>query len=64
MQATAETEIPLSKEQLEHLYKMINQVQISSVPFGSLAQTDSEFTSSLNSAQWIIDSGASEHMTN
>ena len=64
MQATAETEIPFSKEQLKHLYKMINQVRLSSVPSGSLAQTGSAFTSSLNSAPWIIDSSASDHMTN
>ena len=43
---------------------MINQVQLSSVPSGSLSQTSSAFTSSLNPTPWIIDSGASDHMTN
>ena len=32
MQATAEIEILFIKEQLEHLYRMMNEVQLSSVP--------------------------------
>ena len=43
---------------------MINQVQLSTVPSGSLVQTSTAFTSSLNSALWTIDSGAFDHMTN
>lgn len=57
------TEIPFRNKQPEHLYKMINQVQLSGVPSRSLAQRASAFTSSLNSAPWIIDPGASDHMT-
>ena len=49
MQAIAEIEIPFSKEQLEYFSKMMNHVQLSSVPSGSLAPTSNAFTSSLNS---------------
>ena len=39
MQTTAETEItPFSKEQLDHLYKLLNYNQVSNTPLGSLAQ--------------------------
>ena len=49
MQATVETEIPYSKEQLKHLYKMLKQVQLSCVCSGSLTQTSGPFNISLNS---------------
>ena len=52
MQAIVETDILFSNEQL------------SGVPFGSLAQTGSAFTNSLNSAPSTIDSSTSDHMTN
>ena len=43
---------------------MINQVQLSIVPSGSLVQTSTAVTSSLNSPLWTIDSSAFDHMTN
>ncbi|RVW70344.1 hypothetical protein CK203_048761 [Vitis vinifera] len=48
MQAIAEIEIPFSKEQLEYFSKMMNHVQLSSVPSGSLAPTTKVISMSQN----------------
>ena len=48
MQDTIETKIPFSKKQIDHLYKMTNQVQLSCVPSSSQALIDSAFTNFLN----------------
>ena len=51
---------------MEHLQKLLKSNLVSGIPTGSLAQTGSglsSFSCSLTSAPWIIDSGASDHMT-
>ncbi|RVW26078.1 hypothetical protein CK203_112555 [Vitis vinifera] len=48
MQAIAEIEILFSKEQLEYFSKMMNHVQLSSVPSGSLAPTTKIISMSQN----------------
>ena len=60
---------PFTKEQLEHLYKLFT-TKMSVTPSSSLAQKSISFSAALLSskpdskAPWIIDSGASDHMTN
>lgn len=60
---------PFTKEQLEHLYKLFT-TKMSVTPSSSLAQKCISFSATLLSskpdskAPWIIDSGASDHMTN
>lgn len=61
----AETNL-FSKEHMDHLLKLLNSNPPSGIPNGSLAQTGSPpsaISSYLTSTSWIIDSGASEHMT-
>lgn len=56
-------EVPcLSKEQMEQLLQLLKPNPPLPTPVGSLAQTGSA-ASVLSSAPWIIDSGASDHMT-
>ncbi|RVW99495.1 Copia protein [Vitis vinifera] len=57
---------PFSKEQMDHLLKMLKSNSLSGIPSVSLAQTDSApnvFSCCFNSTPWIIDSRASDHMT-
>ena len=57
------------KEQLEHLYKLFQSPQFSINPSCSLAQTGNYLTAALSSVKsnhsysWIINSGATNHMT-
>ncbi|KAH9650093.1 protein kinase domain-containing protein [Citrus sinensis] len=56
----------LSKEQIDHLIKLLTSNPPPSTPRGSLAQTGSIINalfSHSTTAPWIIDSGASDHMT-
>ena len=59
---------PFTKEQMDHLLKLLRTNSLSGIPNVSLAQTGSE-SSALSChlksgpAPWIIDSGASDHMT-
>ena len=56
----------LSKEQIAHLIKLLTSNPPPSTPSGSLAQTGSIINalfSHSTTAPWIIDSGASDHMT-
>ena len=50
----------LSRTQMEQLLKLLNFNPSTTAPVGSLAQIGSVFSS----PPWIIDSGASDHMTN
>ncbi|XP_074556441.1 uncharacterized protein LOC141812295 [Curcuma longa] len=54
-----------NKEQLDQLLKLIKSNFSSGIPSVSLAQTGSnpKALSCLNSSPWIIDSGASDHMS-
>ena len=57
---------PFSKEQMDHLFKLLKSNSLSSIPCIALAQTSSNpnaLSCSLNFAPGIIDSGASDHMT-
>ena len=57
---------PLSKEQMDHLLKLLNYNSSFGTPNSSLAQTGcnpNALSCSLNSTPWIIDSGAFDHMT-
>ena len=47
---------------MEHLQKLLKPNSVFGIPIGSVAQTGIDL-SSLTSAPWIIDSGASDHMT-
>ena len=56
----------LSKEQIDHLIKLLTSNPPPSTPRGSLAQTGSIINalfSHSTTAPLIIDSGASDHMT-
>lgn len=58
---------PFTKEQMDHLLNLLKSNSFSSIPAGSLAQTGSDsnaLTCYLKSLPWIIDSSASDHMTN
>ena len=66
-QVTSEA-FPFTKEQLEHLYNLFQSPQFRVNPSCSLAQKGNFVTAllSVNSSQtnsWIIDSGATNHMT-
>ncbi|XP_059639129.1 uncharacterized protein LOC132281447 [Cornus florida] len=57
---------PLSKEQMNHLLKLLKLNSSSGIPNVSLAQIGSALNAlscCLNYTPWIIDSGASDHMT-
>ena len=58
---------PFTKEQMEHLLTLLKSNSSSGIPSVSLAQTGNKpnaLSCCLNSsAPWIIDSGASDHMT-
>ena len=70
MHASIETETSspsLSKEQLDQIYKIISQIPTSSSGSGFLAKKSSFSIASTvfsNLEPWIIDSSASDHMTN
>ena len=52
---------------MDHLLKLLKTNSLSSIPSVSLAQTGREsnaFSCHFTSTPWIIDSGASDHMTN
>ncbi|KAH9697911.1 retrovirus-related pol polyprotein from transposon RE1 [Citrus sinensis] len=56
----------LSKEQIDHVIKLLTSNPPPSTPSGSLAQTGSIINALFShspTAPWIIDSGASDHMT-
>lgn len=55
-----------SAEQVDHLLQLLKSTPISGPPIGSLAQTGDipcTYSCGLTLAPWIIDSGASDHMT-
>ena len=57
---------PFSKEQMDHLIKLLKSNALSNIPSGSLAQTRSNpnpVFCSQNSAPWLVDSRAFHHMT-
>lgn len=57
---------PFSKEQLSHLLKLLKSCSSSNAPIGSMAQTGSNSLALFvlgSTTPWIIDSGASDHMT-
>ncbi|GAU39772.1 hypothetical protein TSUD_220160 [Trifolium subterraneum] len=58
---------PFTKEQLDHLFKLLRSNSSLNVPVGTVAQTGKNswaLSVQNHSNPWIIDSGASEHMTN
>lgn len=57
---------PSSKEQMNHLLKLLNSNFSFGISSGSLVETSSNpnaLSSSLNNASWIIDSNVSDYMT-
>ena len=57
---------PFSNEQMDHLLKLLKSTTSFGIPSVSLAQTGSALNAlscCLSSAPWIIDCGASDHMT-
>ena len=58
---------PFTKEQMEHLLALLKFNSVPNVPSVSVAHTGNKFyalSCQFKSAPWIIDSGASDHMTN
>ena len=58
---------PFNKEQMDLLLRLLKSNPESGIPSSSLAQTGRNscaFSCHSNSTLWIIDSGASDHMTN
>lgn len=58
--------VPFNKEQMDHLLKLLKSKSVlSGTPNASLSQTgsDSRALTSHSLTPWIIDSGASDHMT-
>jgi transposase InsO family protein len=58
---------PFTKEQMDHLFKLLKFNSSPNVPVGTVAQTGKNswaLSVQNHSNPWIIDSGASEHMTN
>ena len=61
--STNSNTIPFTKEQLEHLYKLVQSPKLSFVQYGNPLITAFFGVVPNSIHSWIIDSGATDHMT-